>query len=953
MKTVRSIGWYALICLLLVSASEAFGDNTFDILVNDDYSATDQTDPHIAVDKSGNSVVIWTDQRNGQKDIYMQFFDSSGNLLSYNRRMNRDDGTAPQLEPAISGNNINQFAGVWRDYRNGSYPFQPDVYFARVDTVATVDNLNVTAFAPDSTLESPDIAVLESGDFVVVWSDYRNHHWDVFGQRITAAGDYIAGNFKINSDLGSAQHHSPRVAALSDGGFVVVWYDNRNGNDDIYAQRFDADAAPLADNIRIDDDQGVARQAFPAVATDGNGRFFVAWVDWRNGSYPGNPDIYVRRYSAVGYPLEDAIHMYINDGGRPQREAAICSDRMGNLGVVWADSASGQWDVRSQIINSQGERDGEIITVHEETDGKQLQPDIASDGYKFYVTWADYRNGNFDIYASVIRYNDPALIASPGQMEFSMEEGGTLPDAQAALIVNAGYGELNWRAVSNADWLQVSPDSGQTPATLNVTIVNPPGYGTHFGQICLVNLDHQDSSAIIPVQLTVAAPLIDVMPDTLRFRVLAELGDPDTKSFSISNAGSGSFTWELAENATWFEADRMSGNDLDSTAIQISINGLIPGNYIEPAIFTSVDAANSPETVWVALELENNMSCLAATPETVTFTGVEGENLQETIIVSNKGSGTLDWYAETSASWLTLNPVAGSDNDLIELGVTTDGLTSGFYLSEIIITDSASFNRSLVVPVELFLSSGDTVRFMNNNTMPGNIGLIPVFITLSQPARGGYIPIGCDLAVAQMDSIVLNPLSMPPYVEFYGATLSGGAGEIGFRIPDSLPSDSSIRPGNYYIANLFLTAGQTSAFCKIDTLFGDSAGCYVLDTLMQKCVPAIRPGSLIVGTPTNVGDDNRVAVPLQPTLRQNYPNPFNAATTIELYVPQTMNARLEIFNILGQTVAVLVDKPLDKGTYEFAWDGTLKGGSPAPSGIYFYRLSGAEFKTVKKMVLLK
>ena len=608
MKTVRSIGWWALIGLWLVCVGMASGEDTFDILANDDYSSADQTDPRIAVDKSGNSVVVWTDQRNGQKDIYMQFFDSSGNLLSYNRRLNRDDGTAPQLEPAISGNNINQFAGVWRDYRNGSYPFSPDVYYARVDTTATVDNLNITAFAPDSTLASPDLAVLENGDVVVVWSDYRNLNWDIYGQRLGASGEYIAGNFKINGDLGNAQQHSPRVAALSDGGFVVVWYDNRNGNDDIYAQRFDPDAVATGSNIRVDDDDGSARQAFPVVAADGNGRFFIAWVDWRNGSYPGNPDIYVRRYSSAGYPLEDAIQMYIDDGGRPQREPAICSDRMGNLGVAWADSTSGQWDVRAQIIDHTGERDGDIFIVHEQTEGKQLQPDIATDGYKFYVTWADYRNGNFDIYASVIRYNDPALIANPDQLEFEMEAGGDLPNAQVAAINNAGYGELNWRVVPSVGWLTVSPDSGQTPASITVGVTNPPDYGTHFGQIRLIDLSHEDSSAIIPVQLTVTAPLIKITPDTLHFRALAELGDPDDLHFAVTNAGIGSFNWELTEQSAWFTADHSNGSDPDDIAIRVSVSGLMPGDYLEPVVFTSADAANSPETVWVALELEGDMS---------------------------------------------------------------------------------------------------------------------------------------------------------------------------------------------------------------------------------------------------------------------------------------------------------------------------------------------------------
>jgi hypothetical protein len=88
-------------------------------------------------------------------------------------------------------------------------------------------------------------------------------------------------------------------------------------------------------------------------------------------------------------------------------------------------------------------------------------------------------------------------------------------------------------------------------------------------------------------------------------------------------------------------------------------------------------------------------------------------------------------------------------------------------------------------------------------------------------------------------------------------------------------------------------------------------------------------------------------------LNQNYPNPFNASTVIQFTNKHDGNVTLEIFNILGQNVATLMEgfKPL--GVYAVTWDGTDSRGNTVPSGMYFYRVSTDDFISVKKMTLLK
>ena len=94
-------------------------------------------------------------------------------------------------------------------------------------------------------------------------------------------------------------------------------------------------------------------------------------------------------------------------------------------------------------------------------------------------------------------------------------------------------------------------------------------------------------------------------------------------------------------------------------------------------------------------------------------------------------------------------------------------------------------------------------------------------------------------------------------------------------------------------------------------------------------------------------------LPQEWTLGQNYPNPFNPSTIIPYQVPTAGRVRLEVFNVLGQRVATLVDGERSAGVHMAAWDATDAAGRPVGAGVYFYRLSSAGQPTLtRRMVLL-
>ena len=98
---------------------------------------------------------------------------------------------------------------------------------------------------------------------------------------------------------------------------------------------------------------------------------------------------------------------------------------------------------------------------------------------------------------------------------------------------------------------------------------------------------------------------------------------------------------------------------------------------------------------------------------------------------------------------------------------------------------------------------------------------------------------------------------------------------------------------------------------------------------------------------TSVGEEGG-ALPVTLRLAQNYPNPFNAATQIRFTLPEASDARLEMFNMLGQKVATLADGHYPAGNQVVSWNaGDLS------SGIYFYKLTVGDEVITKRMTLLK
>jgi Tol biopolymer transport system component len=96
------------------------------------------------------------------------------------------------------------------------------------------------------------------------------------------------------------------------------------------------------------------------------------------------------------------------------------------------------------------------------------------------------------------------------------------------------------------------------------------------------------------------------------------------------------------------------------------------------------------------------------------------------------------------------------------------------------------------------------------------------------------------------------------------------------------------------------------------------------------------------------------AVPSGFVLYPNVPNPFNPETVIRYGLPVESAVVVEVFDVVGQRVKVLVSGVRSSGDHEVVWDGRDEAGGSVSSGVYFYRLRmGEGFSQMRRMLLLK
>jgi len=194
-----------------------------------------------------------------------------------------------------------------------------------------------------------------------------------------------------------------------------------------------------------------------------------------------------------------------------------------------------------------------------------------------------------------------AIRLSQSELVFTFEVGGRLPDSQTVVVTNAGAGTLVWTASTNVPWINISPTSGATPATVSVTV--RPGDllpGTHTGSITFSSPGVTAQVIQVVLRITPPTPIITAIVNAASFQPgmvpggLASLFGKNLSTVSGLELPGGATSWK----GTWVsvEGRQVPLLAISRTGEQEQINFQVPFELGAPASVTVVVSNNGATT---------------------------------------------------------------------------------------------------------------------------------------------------------------------------------------------------------------------------------------------------------------------------------------------------------------------------------------------------------------------
>jgi MYXO-CTERM domain-containing protein len=231
------------------------------------------------------------------------------------------------------------------------------------------------------------------GGAIHVWVDTRNGNPDLFVQKFDAQGQraWTLHGRALTSAVGAEIR--PAIIADGAGGAIIAYAEGPNSMDyetlsHIRAQRIDAAGQKLWGPEGVWLVQAAGGQMRPVLTTDGANGAIVAWNDHRGGT----TDVYAQRVAADGTLRWQADGVLVSTGPSAQFDPAIAEDRAGGAFVTWTDARTNYWAVYAQRLDSTGARlwaSGGIQIAPATITGPNVVPDGAGGAI---IAWNDFRN---------------------------------------------------------------------------------------------------------------------------------------------------------------------------------------------------------------------------------------------------------------------------------------------------------------------------------------------------------------------------------------------------------------------------------------------------------------------------------------------------------------------------------------------------------------------------------
>lgn len=319
------------------------------------------------------------------------------------------------------------------------------------------------------------------------------------------------------------------------------------------------------------------------------------------------------------------------------------------------------------------------------------------------------------------------LQLNTGSISFTAVSGQGDPANQSLTLgaTASCSGTLAWKAASAANWLSVSPASGQirgaqktmTAVSVNASILKP---GTYNSTITFVEAGSTQTEM---VQLVVQAapppsqPIMGAAPLNLNFSTTQGMPNPPGQIVTITNNGGSALYWHTTVNplaSSWLGASPSGGSVPAHSAGQVTVNidtsTLTPNTYVGEVVLNGanangVTASGSPQTIMVNLVVLPPCTLQQPSSSALAFSAVQGTGNPSAQTIAITASGNCNWpiswnaAISSGASWLSVSPLTGTfpasgQSSTLTVNADISGLSPATYNAQVTITASGNAQGS-------------------------------------------------------------------------------------------------------------------------------------------------------------------------------------------------------------------------------------------------------------------
>jgi len=960
----------------------------------------------------GGAIYVWSDTKLGERDLWAQKVDASGNLL-WNEPVLIDGKPDRQEDPVITQTTDGNYIIAWIDFYDD---LDGNVYAQKINDMGQL--LWQEGGKPVCTYPGIQVGLnMENdpnGGALIIWGDSRNPSKDLYAQRISSTGDPLWTTNGIAVANGSGDEIQNTMLPDGQGGMMLAYTHTFVGDSDIYAKHFDGDGnmtwnEPLSLAVTTGNQMGVRMAAI------GNQEFMFTWTDQRNN----DPDIYAQKVNIAGEMLwSDPFYVFSDQDislPKPQQNPriqatsdgaavivweeslesdlfaqkisatgdklwgesgiALCtaefsqngqrmdSDGNGGVYVVWDDLRNGNdpnFDIYAQHLSSTGEalwdEGGKAICTQPNAQNGGL---IKLAGNNVYVNWMDQRNGSIGLYYQVLDTTGNTLLANDGLRIFWGLSGDTtkgeyriLPRSNDSIVI---WQDTRFANEGYRIFFQFLTADGQTLLETNGRTLTEDGLGHQYDVHAVVTED--DHVAVVwrderSGESQVFAQLISPAGE----RLWDANGLPLTESEPLSQLNPRISMYNNSFYVGWSEWEY----EMMNMAFRYHVFG--------QRLDMNGQRLWGPDGKMISVLIGSNRNIETKLTDIIDDVYIWhrfNPSTDRQTVWAKRVDANGDAYTGWTAEGMQVNTYTGMEAQLSPVSAKTP---DGIYVTWRDMRNGPMQFYAQLVSWDgeyLWAPEGIKISDSENEQEFANIAVAHNGITTlwCESINGMHDILGQKFAfdgtklwgesgffVVQKDSTQTNPY----VIGFDGAGMAVAWTE--FFTEDSdiyynyLNANGDNVLGNY---GSVLTDAGKSQYEPVGMELNDNAYFIWADGRSSGKTEILGLYAMKVNNQSVSNNDPVVPQAFRPTLRQNYPNPFNPNTSFALDMPESGKIILNIYNAKGQLVKTLFDGSLPRGEHSFDWDGKDHNGNSVASGMYFYTAQNDKGTQSRKMMLMK